>query len=377
MYLFYFLLGVLIFFGAKAYKKSEWNEEYTSLGQTKMFLGLNVLTVSFHHMAQKTCAPWHPAQYMVHGLDFFLSIGYLMVAAFLFCSGLGLYKSYKKKENYLKGFVRKRVLTIVAVYYISEVIYLIVRLIMGEKMTAMIVIWYLSGLHMSTLNSWYIIAIVFFYLVFYLAFRFCKKEGIAILLIFIFTLLYTLLGVFVGHQNDWWMRGEWWYNSILLFPLGIIFAKYEEKITAFFKKIYVVALPLSFILLFVTYGLSLLAQDVWGYYGEYWGDQYLILHRLGTAASQWLVCIFYVMFSFLFMMKVKIGNRALAFLGSITLEYYLMHGMFVELFGYNFLDISPSIVYIRNVPLYVLVVVTFALTTAMLFRFILKKLHLR
>ena len=79
----------------------------------------------------------------------------------------------------------------------------------------------------------YVIVIPFFYLVFWLSFRFCKREGTAILWIFLFTLGYTVLGAVINHQNTWWMRGEWWYNSIILFPLGILFAKYEEKIASY------------------------------------------------------------------------------------------------------------------------------------------------
>ena len=33
-----------------------------------------------------------------------------------------------------------------------------------------------------------------------------------------------------------------------------------------------------------------------------------------------------------------------------------MHGMFVEIFGYDFLEKMPSLYYIKNVPLYILVV---------------------
>lgn len=57
MYLFYFLLAVFLFYGARIFPKGEWNEEYTSLGQMKMLQGACVFGISLHHMAQKTCAP--------------------------------------------------------------------------------------------------------------------------------------------------------------------------------------------------------------------------------------------------------------------------------------------------------------------------------
>ena len=122
MYLVYFLLAAALFSGCRAYGRGEWNEEYTSLGQSKVLQGALVLGVALHHMAQKSCAPWHKPAYIVHGLDFFVPIGYLFVSAFFFCSGLGLYKSLKTKPNYLNGFIRKRILSLVAAFYLSEFI---------------------------------------------------------------------------------------------------------------------------------------------------------------------------------------------------------------------------------------------------------------
>ena len=373
MYLFYFLVGVLLVYGAKICPRGEWNGEYTSLKQMKMLQGATVLCISFHHMAQKTCAPWHEGRYIVHGMDFFVPIGFMLCAVFLFCSGYGLYKSLKTKPDYLEHFVRRRILPLVAAYYLSEIIYTIVRLLMGEKMSALTVVWYLSGLHMANFNTWYIIAIIFFYFVFFLAFRSCKKDGSAIFLVFVVTLLYTYAGAMIDHQENWFMRGEWWYNSILLFPVGLLFAKYESKVTAFFKKGYLLWLILSAAGTVYAFRLSVYLKDKkWGYYGETWGDPLKLWHRLGTCAGEWLACLCFVLFIFLLLMKVRFGNRALALLGGVTLEYYLMHGMFVEMFGYNFLDYLKSIVYIRKVPPYIVVVLACAVAATFVFHWLWK-----
>ena len=75
----------------------------------------------------------------------------------------------------------------------------------------------------------------------------------------------------------------------------------------------------------------------------------------------------------LLMMKVKPGNKALAWLGAVTLDFYLIHGIFVELFGYNFLDITNSLVYIKNVPLFIAAVLVCAVISTLLFRLLWKK----
>ena len=371
MYLVYFLLGLLVFFGARLACRNEWNEDYTSLKQTKVLQGITALFIALHHMAQKTCAPWHPTRYTVHGLDVFVPLGYLFVGVFLFCSGLGLYRSLHSKPDYLKGFFRRRILPIVIAFYLSEIIYTAVRLLMGEKMDALTVAWYLSGLHMANFNAWYVIVIPFFYLAFWAAFRFCKREGTAVFLVFLFTLGYTVLGTAIDQQNDWWMRGEWWYNSIILFPAGLLFGKYEKQVTAFLKKGYLFWLVLSFagaILLFRQ--SEWFNAHIWNY-NNYWGPM-KIPRRLACAGFQWLAALFYTAFCLVLTMKVRLGNRALAFLGGITLEFYLMHGIFVELFGYNFLDISKSLIYIRKVPEYTAAVTVCSVAAALLFRLLRK-----
>ena len=374
MYLFYFFLAALIFFGAKGMGRGNWNEEYTSLKQTKILQGITALGIALHHLAQKSCAPWHPQKYIVHGLDPFIPMGYMFVGVFLFCSGLGLYRSFKTKPDYLKGFVRRRILPVVIAFYLSEFIYTAVRLAMGERMDAVTVLWYLSGLHMANFNAWYIIVIPFFYLAFWAAFRFCRREGIAIFLVFLFTLGYTVLGAVIDHQSDWWMRGEWWYNSIILFPLGLLFAKHEKKITRVLKKGYWFWLLLCFAGFFLLFQQSeWLINNRLGYYGE-WGDPLKVVHRLLSAGTQWIVAIFYVAVCFLLMMKIRFGNRVLSWLGAVTLDFYLMHGIFVELFGYNFLDISKSIVYIKNVPLFVAAVLACAVPATLLFRLLRKRI---
>ena len=373
MYLVYFFLALTLFFGAKGAGQGKWNEGYTSLGQCKMLQGATALGIALHHMAQKSCAPWHPRTYIVHGLDPFVPMGYMFVGVFLFCSGLGLYKSLKSKPDYLKGFFRRRVAPIIIAFYLSEWIYLVVRLLMGEKMDTAQILWYLSGLQMANFNSWYVIVIPFFYLVFWAAFRFCRREGTAIFLVFLFTLGYTVLGACIDHQNVWWMRGEWWYNSIILFPLGILFAKHETAVTRFFRRGYWFWLIFIFAAFFALYqGSEYMINTRWGYYGE-WGDPLKVTHRLLSAGSQWLVAIAYVGFCFLLMMKVRLGNGLLAWLGAFSLAFYLMHGMFVEMWGYNFLDLTKSIYYIKNVPLYIAAVLGCAVPATLMFSWIWKK----
>ena len=355
-YLIYFLLGALLLFGARYAGKKQWNEEAFSLKQTKALQGFTAVCIMFHHMSQKTGAPWHNPKYIIYGLEPFVPVGYYFVAVFLFCSGFGLYKSYKSKPDYLKHFCRNRILPIVVAFYLSEWIYTGVRAIMGEKMDLPKVLFYLSGAQLANTNAWYVIAIPFFYLFFWLAFRFCKREGTAITVVALGLLGYMMIGTVTDH-NNWWMCGEWWYNTALVFLLGILFAKYEKTLTERAKKGYWIWLVLALVGMFAWFRLSShLADDLGWYYGENWRDPLKVLHRWICALTQNMASFSYVCFLFLAMMKIRIGNKLLGLLGGLTLEIYLIHGMFVEMFGYDFSEVTKSITYIKNVGLYVLVV---------------------
>ena len=333
----------------------------------KALQGFFAICIMLHHIGQKTCASWLEDALIIPGLEFFVPIGYLFVSMFFFCSGYGLYKSIQTKPNYLKGFGVKRILPIILSFYVTGWIFLLVRFLMKEKMNGPQVFYYASGLQLSNPNSWFVIALPFFYLAFYLAFRFCKKDGFAITCVLLFTLAYQLLGTFIDH-NDWWMRGEWWYNSVHLFVIGLFFAKHEEGITKRLKKHYWVYFTLFLLGMLLFYVLSEIALVFYSYYGEYWNAPDTVPRRWICLISQELSSCSFVFFFLLLGMKVRFGNRFLAFMGSITLEFYLIHGLFLELFSYNFAGVVPSITRITNVPLLVLIVFVPSIPAALLIK---------
>ncbi len=374
LYIFYAILAAFLVYGAKVYGRKQWNEEAFSLSQSKALQGFFAVCILLHHAAQKTCAPWHPARYTVHGLDCFVPYGYLFVAVFFFCSGLGLFKSLKSRPDYLKGFVRRRILPVVIAFYVSEVIYTVIRLLMGQKIGLYDMIFYLFGIKLSNFNAWYAVIIPFFYCFFFLAFRYIKKDGLALLAVWGTVILYTVGCALIDH-NDYWLTGEWWYNSVWAFPAGMTFARFEKPLTAKIKKFWLILMPLMLAALYFTVVFSVDAQNIWGYYGEDWGDKLKVAHRLLTCSSQWLAGFSFVSVLILLSMKIHIGNRLLAFFGGITLEFYLMHGIFVELFGYNFLDILPSVSYIKSVPLYLIVLFACSVPAALLLKLIMKPVN--
>ncbi len=369
IYSVYIILPCLLLFQAKPSAKGKWNDEFLSLEQTKAMQGFLTVCIMLHHIGQKTCASWlEPKSRIVHGLDLFVPIGFLFVSFFLFFNGYGVYKSFHAKENYLTGFIKKRILPVVLALYTTTVIFYIARIIVGEKMDLQKSIWYLTSIKLCNPNTWYVIVLPFFYLAFYLAFRFIKKDGLAVAAVCAFVLLYMLESTRVLH-NDWWIRGEWWYNCVHMFPIGILFAKFESKIIPHLRKFYSVYLVASVILLYPLYLFSTFTQATFSYYAEFLPDA--VFRKRVCLGSQALVCIDFVFCLLLLGMKLKIGNRFLRFMGTITLDFYLIHGLYVELFDHKFCDAVGSPFPIKNVMLYVIAVFVLGVPSAIL----LKKLH--
>ena len=104
IYLIYPALFIYLLAGAKIYKKGSWNVGFLSLEQTKLLQGFAAVVVMCHHLSQKVSAHWINRMYYHKGMEAFVEVGYLCVSIFFFCSGYGLYKSYRDKENYLEGF---------------------------------------------------------------------------------------------------------------------------------------------------------------------------------------------------------------------------------------------------------------------------------
>ena len=369
IYLVYPLVIIVFLLGSHLYGKGKWNDDAFSLGQMKALQGFIAFIIMFHHCGQRTCASWMDKRYYVAGLEFFVPIGYVLVAFFTFCSGYGLYKSLKNKKDYLSGkFIVHRILPIIITGYVVSMIFLLARYLLGHNISSRQLIYYVSGVQLCNPNGWYVIVIPFFYLCFFLAFKFIQNEMTALLAVLLFTVAYQLFGASLDH-NDWWVRGEWWYNSIHLFAVGIFFAMNEERIVAHLKKYYTIYFIAGLILIPVLFGLSEFTKAVFSYYGEYSNASHRMLRRLVCLLAEILFSSDVVFWFFLLGMKMKLGNPFLKLMGTVTLEFYLIHGLYVEMFAHHFDEKYRSLYYIRNNAVFVTVVFALGLASALIMKY--------
>ena len=395
IYLVYPILLVVLFLGSRVSKEDEWNEEALSLKQMKYWQGFVALMIMFHHISQKWSASWIDKKYFVPGLEFFVPIGFVLTSFFIFSSGYGLYKSVHTKKDYLKNrFIVRRILPIIAMGYGVHIVFLLVRIIvLHEDMGNNKLLYYLSGFKMANPNGWFVIIMPLFYLVFYLAFRFVKRddvvpgfynEKVALIIVLLCTLAYQIFCASLDHnefgrmllgeamnQDDGWVRGEWWYNSIELFPIGILFAMKEEKIVPHLKKHYLFYVILVLLLIYPVYNIS---QWQFGhtYYCDsnpFWDNGMTRMDRTKERficlCCEALLAILAVFGAVLVNLKIRIGNRFLDLMGKITLEFYLLHGLFVELFCYKFAG-QVEFIYIKDNVLHCEIVFALGLPLAIL-----------
>ena len=368
----YGLVFIILFWGGtnKFGKKKEFNDDYASLEVMKSIRGIAAIGVMLHHVSQEF------AFQEAKALSPFVNAGAYFVAIFFFCSGYGLIKSLDTKKDYLKGFIRKRIVrAIVVPFYVNVLIYGIFMLLVKMPFTRTQWITNLVGVTMMNEYAWFPIVLSLLYLVFFICFRFIKNRPVCFAILFVFIVALGIGTCINGHfawwagPNNWWMTeqgymsakwwmhekvfwfsGEWWVNSAPAFLAGLIFANYENKIVPFIKKKYAITF---FILLVITLALNSLSdfgQARFGYWTEYNMNGPEIANKIKTYFCQ--IPLFFVLgFTVIvFLMKYHTINPVTKFFGKYSLHTYLMNLM--AIMSFRFLEIPDTPFYNNKMYLF-------------------------
>ncbi len=317
---------ILLLAGSKVNKKLDWQEEPFALDTSKCIQGFAAVAIIIHHLTQNIGPSAGP-------LAFMSECGVLFVGIFFFFSGYGLYTSLKTKKDYLKSFLKKRYVTILVPFYMCIFVFVIAACIGGMKFEGWEIPAVLSGWSLLNSHMWYIVEIAILYLVFFALYSLIKNRTVATVLMSAFVLGMMYFSLQLAHGDDYscpyWFMGEWWYNSSLLFIVGIIVSKHADGLRKIARKIYWVLVPvLGFLVWFLGKKTFFMLQTV-SYWSEEPGGDPAIMDKLKCLSVQlpWILC--FVLLLLLIMMKVRFGNPVLKFLGSISLELYLSHNLFL------------------------------------------------
>lgn len=145
-------------------------------------------------------------------------LGYCFVAMFFFISGYGLRKSLVLKDNYLKGFLYRRLLKTYFPFLVATVLYVVARNAVGIRYSIVEIVKSLFGLYTIVNFSWFIFEIIILYILFYISFKFFEIHQELVLSILCCVFIVT---AFVLKFDSYW------YVSTLAFPMGVLFSKDE------------------------------------------------------------------------------------------------------------------------------------------------------
>lgn len=288
MYLLILLL-ILSFIRKSNILHSCTEDEYLSKDITDSLKGLSVIIVVFHHISL-----FSVKQGIFKYL--FVNAGFLAVSVFLFVSGYGLMTQFKLKKNYLKNFILNKVLRLYLIFFISNIIVTILNNIFLQTNYNVKNIL-MSSVLMNFSNGrelWFVGIILFFYIAFYISFKFFNNKSILMLLGL--SIIYIILCRFIN-------KGTWWYNTAFCFIIGVLISLNKSKVFNFIKNRYASNLILS-VILFVSS---------------------MLLYTKGYSNLQFIIPIIFIYFICTLLVKVQLKSKSMEYINKISFEMYLIH----------------------------------------------------
>ena len=310
--------AVLLVFSLRFAEKGEIVPSYLSVENATSLRGFMAIGIVLHHLSEHVHSGYlFPL--MVHA-------GYLFVCTFFFLSGYGLIVQYLKRgKAYLRGFLRSRLVYLVIIYLLDVLLYSLFDYILGKPHSVLEILRsvYMGGI---ARNAWYMIALIVFYLCFWLVFRFLPKLSIQtkILLMLLCQVLFIGACLLIGHSGIW-------YISNFGLSLGMLWAYRKGRVDSAAGKHYWLILSVA-ILGFILLSAIPVVLEHYSPLEAYHNVPRAICRLLSAPLSSAVLI--------LLLMKARFTGRIWAFLGKISLEIYLLHGMVYTFFRSNIIHLD-------------------------------------
>ena len=235
--------------------------------------------------------------------SFFWSVtGIVGVALCFFLSGYGLFKSWKNKENYLQAFLPKKLVRVLAPYIIVYALFIASCMLLKEKLPLTRAFFELATLQMGRSPLWYMKVQLLLYVLFYISFRFSKQEHMKIIMQALLTFAYYSIAILLDIP-------DYWYNTCLFFPLGLILARYEKQLIPILVGMKSQLISLAILML--TYGVI---------YFRGWIIPVLVEN---TYMITFIICLIGAASYFT-------GSKCLKIMGRYSMEVYLIHSFLLN-----------------------------------------------
>lgn len=280
------------------FKKGSFFDDYMSVQKTLPIKGIFILIVFFSHFNSYVDFTLKSDSIYAWAVK---TIGQWMVTLFMFYSGYGVMEQIKKKgRGYISSIPTKRVSNLLFKFDTAVLIFVLIKLILGEKIRLGKLALSFIGWESMGNSNWYIFDILLLYVVSYFAFcliRDEKKYIYGAFGVFVFCLCYIVFLMKTG------IKDYWWYDTALCYPLGMLWSLKRDKIEGLIaKNPLVYAFTVSVLL-----ALSLVTK-------KYDGNGII------NIASMIVFTFFVVAVT----MRVSIGNKALSWCGKYLFEIYIL-----------------------------------------------------
>ena len=300
-------------FGVRPYKPfSDYNKDALSSEFSNKIKGIFCVIIVLTHFSacRNDVLLLKPFNYM----------GFLGVSGFFFISGYGVFISYLNKTNYIKGFLKKRYTKLLIPWIIAFIAYEVYFTLNGTPFSLDQLISNIKNGNTFVRNAWYVVVIAIFYFAFYITAKTIKPKSMCAATLIIIIFIIGIIMAFCGYH-------EYWYSSLAALCVGIIWGVRSEQITFYFKcRYWVKTLCLCFVFavgLFVRLVLkNLLPSEPALTIAK------AVIDEIITAALAFVIPVL--------SMKFISKNRLVDWLGKISYEIYLMHGLFIALFNDSF-----------------------------------------
>ncbi|MBQ6570141.1 MAG: acyltransferase [Clostridia bacterium] len=260
------------------------------------------------------CYPWAEP----HTEYYVRQYAYMAVGMFFLLSGYGLFLGMQKvgKKHYFKEYFKKRIPRLMLPYLIMLVVILFLRCVLwGRGFNLLFFVSIFTGDYVP--NSWFVYALLLFYIFFYFCFRFFDNKKAILLL---FGLIAICCGLVIGFRLN-----SFWISTCFMFPFGTVLGYFKKYILKLLKNNYLYCFLISGgAVVLVEIMLRLFKLGDW---------TYTVCYNIRAAV--------FLSFCAVVLYKIRLNNPALKFLGNISYEFYLVHGFIMSVVEYQFAHAWP------------------------------------
>lgn len=304
MIIFVLIIGLLCLYNLKlplkknaviCYENGIFND-YMSLEKTTSIKGIFILIVFVNHAVSYLTLNdtiLDKSYNMLIG-NF---VGQSMVSLFLFYSGYGVILSIDKKgRDYIKSIPTKRFLKVLLHFDIAVLLFLVLSVALGKEITFVKVLLSFVGWDSLGNSNWYIFDILTLYLITYISFIIARNNKFVGLVI-----NFVLCAVFVIAMHE--VKDLWWYDTIMCYPVGMLFYVIKPYFDEIIKK-----------------------NKVY-----YWVSLIALVGALGVcimlSSNMFVLFVKHIVFAMVVVvatMKFSINNKILNFLGTHLFSIYIL-----------------------------------------------------